>query len=89
VRANLRAHVWYNSTQAHLERCQVEQVRRPQLRDQRRISLSTAEDALAARFAIIEKYVQRANEIGLEQWTRRGGAHKLKDSAFQLMNELL
>ena len=54
------------------------------------ISLSIADDALAARLdAIFEKYVQRASEIELESWTRRGWWHKLKDNAFYLLNELL
>lgn len=54
------------------------------------ICLSIADEALAARFdAIFEKYVQRANEIELERWTRRGWRHKLKDNAFYLLNELL
>jgi hypothetical protein len=54
----------------------------PLQRDER--PLSIADEALAARFAIIENYVQRANEIGLEQWTRRGGGHKLKDTPSNL-----
>jgi len=54
------------------------------------ISLSIADAALAARLdGIFEKYVQRAQEIDLERWTRRGWAHKLKDNAFYLLNELL
>jgi len=54
------------------------------------LSLSIADEALAARFdGIFEKYVQRANEIELERWTRRGWRHKLKDNAFYLLNELL
>ena len=32
---------------------------------------------------------QRANEVDLERWTRRGWWHKLKDNAFYLLNELL
>jgi hypothetical protein len=36
----------------------------PLQRDER--PLSIADEALAARFAIIENYVQRANEIGLD-----------------------
>jgi cardiolipin synthase len=54
------------------------------------ISLSIADEALATRFdAIFERYVQRASEIELEAWTRRGWRHKLKDNAFYLLNELL
>ena len=54
------------------------------------ISLSIADEALAARLdAIFEKYVQRAKEVELEAWTRRGWWHKLKDNAFYLLNELL
>ena len=54
------------------------------------ISLSIADEALAARLdAIFERYVQRANEIDLERWTRRGAWHRLKDNAFYLLNELL
>jgi cardiolipin synthase A/B len=54
------------------------------------ISLSIADDALATRLdAIFERYVQRAREIDLETWTRRGRWHTLKDNAFYLLNELL
>jgi len=54
------------------------------------ISLSIADEALATRLdAIFEKYVQRAHEVELEAWTRRGWWHKLKDNAFYLLNELL
>lgn len=54
------------------------------------ISLSIADAALASRLdAIFTKYVQRAEEIQLEAWTRRGWAHKLKDNAYYLLNELL
>ena len=54
------------------------------------ISLSIADEALAARFdAIFEKYVVRAHEIELERWMRRGWWHKAKDNAFYLLNELL
>jgi cardiolipin synthase len=52
--------------------------------------LSIADEALAAHLdAIFEKYVQRAHELDLDRWTRRGGWHKLKDNAFYLLNELL
>jgi cardiolipin synthase len=54
------------------------------------ISLSIADEALAARLdAIFERYVQRAEEVRLEDWVRRGWPHKLKDNAFYLLNELL
>ncbi|RPH49986.1 MAG: hypothetical protein EHM84_06050 [Lysobacterales bacterium] len=54
------------------------------------ISLSIADEALAARLdAIFEKYVQRAHELDLDSWTRRGWWHKLKDNVFYLLNELL
>jgi cardiolipin synthase A/B len=39
--------------------------------------------------AIFEKYVQRAEEIQLERWQKRGAWHKLKDNTFYLLNELL
>jgi cardiolipin synthase len=54
------------------------------------ISLSLADAAVVARLdAIFEKYVQRAEEIQLDAWQRRGTWHKLKDNAFYLLNELL
>ena len=54
------------------------------------ICLSIADEALAERLdTIFEKYVGRADEIRLEDWTRRGAWHKLKDNAFYLLNELL
>jgi cardiolipin synthase len=54
------------------------------------ISLSIADAALAARLdAIFERYVQRANEVDLERWMRRGWWHRVKDNAFYLLNELL
>jgi cardiolipin synthase len=54
------------------------------------ISLSIADEALAKRLdGVFEKYVQRATEIELAAWQRRGWGHKLKDNAFYLMNELL
>ncbi|MCR5868578.1 MAG: phospholipase D-like domain-containing protein [Aquincola tertiaricarbonis] len=54
------------------------------------ISLSIADRALAERLdAIFERYAQRAVEIDLETWTRRGTWHKLKDNTFYLLNELL
>jgi cardiolipin synthase len=54
------------------------------------LSLSIADEALAARFdAIFERYVQRAREVDLDQWVRRGWWHKMKDNAYYLVNELL
>jgi cardiolipin synthase len=54
------------------------------------ISLSIADEVLAKRLdGVFEKYVQRATEIELTAWQRRGWGHKLKDNAFYLMNELL
>ena len=54
------------------------------------ISLSIADEALATRLdAIFEKYVQRAEEVKLEAWTRRGWWHKAKDNVFYLINEVL
>jgi cardiolipin synthase A/B len=54
------------------------------------ISLSIADKALADRLdAIFQKYVQRAEEIQLEAWQRRGWLHKTKDNAFYLLNEVL
>jgi cardiolipin synthase len=54
------------------------------------ISLAVKDHELAGKLdAIFEKYVQRAEEIDLDRWQRRGAWHKLKDNAFYLMNELL
>jgi len=54
------------------------------------ISLSILDEALARRLdGIFEKYVARAKAVDLEQWKRRGWAHKLKDHAAYLINELL
>jgi cardiolipin synthase len=54
------------------------------------ISLSLADAAVVTRLdGIFEKYVQRAEEIQLDAWQRRGTWHKLKDNAFYLLNELL
>lgn len=54
------------------------------------ISLSIADRALATRLdGIFEKYVQRATEIQLEVWMKRGTWHKLKDHAFYLLNEVM
>jgi cardiolipin synthase len=54
------------------------------------ISLAIADEALAARLdAIFEGYVQRAREVDLEVWMRRGWWHRLIDNAFYLLNEML
>jgi cardiolipin synthase len=54
------------------------------------ISLSIADPALAERLdGIFEKYVQRAREVKLENWRRRGVLHRVTDHAFYLLNELL
>ena len=54
------------------------------------ISLSIVDEALVTRLdGIFEKYVRRAQEIQLDAWQRRGWAHKIKDNAFYLLNELL
>jgi cardiolipin synthase len=54
------------------------------------ISLSIDSEPLTARLdGIFERYVQRAHEIQLEAWTRRGWQHKLTDNVFYLLNELL
>jgi cardiolipin synthase A/B len=54
------------------------------------ITLGILDAETAARLdAIFEKYEQGANEIKLEEWTRRGWVHKLKDNAFYLINEVL
>ena len=54
------------------------------------LTLAIADEALAARLdAIFEKYVERAHEIELERWVRRGWWHKAKDHGFYLLNELL
>ncbi|RYZ00729.1 MAG: hypothetical protein EOO24_16145 [Comamonadaceae bacterium] len=54
------------------------------------ITLSILDAPLAAQLdGIFERYVARAREIRLEEWTRRGAWHKLKDNAFYALNELL
>jgi cardiolipin synthase A/B len=39
--------------------------------------------------AIFEKYLPRAEEVDLEEWSRRSVWHKLKDHAAYSINELL
>lgn len=54
------------------------------------ITLGLLDAGLAGQLdAIFEKYVQRATEIELEKWQRRGAWHKLKDYASYTINELL
>lgn len=54
------------------------------------LSLAILDRPLAERLdAVFERYVPRANEIQLQAWQRRGWAHKLKDHASYLVNELL
>lgn len=54
------------------------------------ITLSVADPELAKRLdAIFMKYVQRAQEVELQAWKRRGPWHRLKDHAYYLLNELL
>jgi cardiolipin synthase len=54
------------------------------------ISLAVTGEALARKLdAIFEKYAQRAHEIELDQWRRRGWWHKLQDNTYYLINELL
>ena len=54
------------------------------------ITLGILDSDIAAKFdAIFEKYAQRANEIRLEEWRKRGWLHKLKDNASYLLNDVL
>jgi cardiolipin synthase len=54
------------------------------------ITLGIKDAAIAQRLdAIFEKYAQKATEIELEAWRKRGLWHKLKDNFFYLINELL
>jgi len=54
------------------------------------ITLGILDAGLAQRLdAIFERYVVRAREIRLEEWTRRSPLHKLLDQACYLVNELL
>jgi cardiolipin synthase A/B len=54
------------------------------------ITLGILDRGVTAQFdAIFEKYVQRANEIDLEEWHKRGWLHKLKDNAAYLLNDVL
>jgi cardiolipin synthase len=54
------------------------------------ITLGILDAGVAAKFdAIFEKYVQRAREVDLEEWRKRGWLHKLKDNAAYLLNDVL
>ncbi len=54
------------------------------------LSLAILDRSLAERLdAVFERYVPRAIEIQLRDWQRRSWAHKLKDHASYLVNELL
>lgn len=54
------------------------------------ITLGILDRNVAARFdAIFQRYVQRAEEVQLEPWRKRGMLHKLKDNAAYLLNDLL
>jgi cardiolipin synthase A/B len=54
------------------------------------ITLAVADADLARRLdEVFSKYVQRAQEVQLDAWKRRGTLHKLKDQAYYLLNELM
>lgn len=54
------------------------------------ITLGILDAGVAAKFdAIFEKYVQRAREVKLEEWRKRGWLHKLQDNAAYLLNDVL
>jgi cardiolipin synthase A/B len=54
------------------------------------MTLAIRDAALTRRLdGIFERYAARAQELELERWRKRGLAHKLKDNAFYLVNELL
>ena len=54
------------------------------------ITLGILSADVAARLdAVFERYVQRAREIRLEEWRKRGFFHKLKDNAAYLLNYVL
>lgn len=54
------------------------------------ISLAVLDESLAQRLdAVFEHYVQRAREIDLGEWQRRGAWHKLKDNAAYLLHDVL
>jgi cardiolipin synthase len=54
------------------------------------ITLGILNKDIAAKFdAIFERYVQRAQEVDLEKWRKRGILHKLHDNAAYLLNDIL
>ena len=54
------------------------------------ITLGILDKGIAEQFdAIFEKYVQRAEEVTLEKWRKRGFLHKVKDNAAYLLNDVL
>jgi len=54
------------------------------------ITLGILDREIAGKFdAIFERYVQRAEEVQLEKWRKRGVLHKLKDNAAYLLNDVL
>ncbi|HYE38935.1 MAG TPA: phospholipase D-like domain-containing protein [Ramlibacter sp.] len=54
------------------------------------ITLGILDRGLTAQLdGIFEKYVQRANEVTLPEWSERGWVHKLKDKAAYLLNDVL
>ena len=53
------------------------------------ITLGILDKDITAKFdAIFEHYVQRANEIELEKWQRRGWLHNPHDNAAYLLNDV-
>jgi cardiolipin synthase A/B len=54
------------------------------------ITLGILDAGVTAKFdAIFEKYAQRAEEVKLEKWRKRGILHKLHDNAAYLLNDVL
>jgi cardiolipin synthase A/B len=54
------------------------------------ITLGILDNGVTAKFdAIFEKYAQRAEEVKLEKWRKRGVLHKLHDNAAYLLNDVL
>ena len=54
------------------------------------ITVALLDESTAGRLdGIFEKYAARAQEIRLEQWSKRSPAHQLLDHAFYLVNEVL
>jgi len=54
------------------------------------ITLGILDEGITAKFdAIFERYVQRAREVDLDAWSRRGWLHKAQDNAAYLLKNLL